>query len=174
MPTEKQIAANRANAAKSTGPRTPEGKAISSRNASHYGRLADTLVLNSECPARFATFLDGFYREHNPTTPTETALVDTMAAARWRLLRMSEFETAIVDHEYLSTCETEPQLAVPTRASLAWRRAADTGRSVEIMGRSEARLHQQFNRNLELLQRLRLQQQRLRALQEKMAPYNTI
>jgi hypothetical protein len=38
------------------------------------------------------------------------------------------------------------------------------------MGRNEARLHQQFNRNLELLQRLRLQQQRLRALQGKNDP----
>jgi hypothetical protein len=39
MATEKQIGANRRNAERSTGPRTPEGKAASSRNANRgYGR----------------------------------------------------------------------------------------------------------------------------------------
>ena len=37
MASEKQIAANRANAEKSTGPRTPAGRAKSSRNAYRYG-----------------------------------------------------------------------------------------------------------------------------------------
>jgi hypothetical protein len=37
MATEKQIAANRANAKRSTGPRTPAGKATSSRNAYRHG-----------------------------------------------------------------------------------------------------------------------------------------
>ena len=37
MASEKQIAANRANAKKSTGPRTPAGRAKSSRNAYRHG-----------------------------------------------------------------------------------------------------------------------------------------
>jgi hypothetical protein len=164
MPTDKQLAANRANAAKSTGPRTPEGKAISSRNSSHYGRIADTVVLQSECPARFRAFLDSFYCEYQPATPTEIALVDTMAGARWRLMRMSQFESAIIDHEYAFASEADSSLAVPTRASLAWRRAVDSGRSVEITNRAEARLTQQFNSSLELLRRVRLQRVRLEAV----------
>ena len=37
MASEKQIAANRANAKKSTGPKTPTGKLKSSRNAYRHG-----------------------------------------------------------------------------------------------------------------------------------------
>jgi hypothetical protein len=37
MPTEKQIAANRTNALRSTGPKTAAGKLKSSRNAYRYG-----------------------------------------------------------------------------------------------------------------------------------------
>jgi hypothetical protein len=44
MATEKQIAANRANAKKSTGPKTAAGRAKSSRNAYRHGL---------SCPLRF-------------------------------------------------------------------------------------------------------------------------
>ena len=45
MATEKQIAANRANAKRSTGPRTLAGKTISSRNAYRHG-LSGSLRLD--------------------------------------------------------------------------------------------------------------------------------
>ena len=41
MATEKQIAANRLNALKSTGPRTPQGKLVSSLNNTRHGMLAN-------------------------------------------------------------------------------------------------------------------------------------
>jgi hypothetical protein len=153
MATEKQIAANRANAAKSTGPRTRAGKAVSAQNAARHDLLARSFVLKSECPARFEAFVETFYAEYNPSTPTETALVDTMATARWRLIRMSNLEAAIIDHEYGSDAESA-SLTTPTRATLAYRRASDAGRSIEFMNRAETRLQHQFNSALDRLRRL--------------------
>ena len=144
MATEKQIAANRANAAKSTGAKTPAGKAIVSQNATRHDLLAKSFVLKRECSSRFKTFVESFYAEYNPSTPTETALVDTMATARWRLIRMSNLEAAIIDHEYALDSESA-DLTTPARATLAYRRATDAGRSIELMNRAEARLQQQFN-----------------------------
>ena len=47
MSTEAQIQANRRNCQKSTGPRTPKGKAIVSRNALKHGLLARHNVIFS-------------------------------------------------------------------------------------------------------------------------------
>ena len=157
MATEKQIAANRANAAKSTGAKTLAGKAVVSRNAVRHNLLAKSFVLKSECPARFKTFVESFYAEFNPSTPSETALVDTMATARWRLIRMSNLEAAIIDHEY-DLANDSADLATPTRATLAYRRVADAGRSIELMNRAETRLQYQFNSAFDRLQRLRVPQ----------------
>ena len=146
MATKRQIAANRANA-KSTGPKTPEGKAVSSQNASRYDLLAKSFVLLSEYPARFQTFIDSFYAEFNPSTPTEIELVDTVATARWRMIRMSNLEAAIIDHEY----GVEPDSALTTPA-----RTTDSGRSIEIINRAESRLQQHFSSGYDRLRRIQL------------------
>ena len=53
MPTTAQRKANRQNAKKSTGPRTPEGKARSSQNALKHGLLARDAVMADEDPAEY-------------------------------------------------------------------------------------------------------------------------
>ena len=46
--SNRQLEANRRNAAKSTGPKTTEGKAISSQNARTHGFTASTVVITTE------------------------------------------------------------------------------------------------------------------------------
>jgi len=53
MATAAQIAANRANAQHSTGPRTPEGKTASSMNALKHGADAASVVIPGEDPAQY-------------------------------------------------------------------------------------------------------------------------
>ena len=92
MSTIKQIEANRANAKKSTGPKTSVGKAISARNLTSHGHLAAAVVLPSESVGRFYKVLDNLIAEFKPSTPTENILVENMAVARWRQLRIWRFE----------------------------------------------------------------------------------
>lgn len=90
MSTEKQIAANRLNALRSTGPRAAGGKAISSRDdAVRHDLLDKRFILASECRDAYDAFAAAFYDEYRPVTPTETALVGIIATARWRLIRMA-------------------------------------------------------------------------------------
>src|SRR6185295_13338030 len=66
MATKKQIAANRKNAAKSTGPLTPEGRLTSSQNAVRHGLTATQLVISVEEQSEFHEILHDFQAELQP------------------------------------------------------------------------------------------------------------
>jgi hypothetical protein len=99
MSTTKQIEANRANAKKSTGPRTSTGKSISARNRSRHAALAAAVVLEGESLSRFYQVLDFLISEFKPATASENILVENMAVARWRQMRIWRFESAAVLQE---------------------------------------------------------------------------
>ena len=83
MSTEKQIAANQANAQHSTGPKTENGKAASSHNNFRWGFCGAFTVLPSENQEEFDTLLIALRAEHQPATVTETILVEKMAQHHW-------------------------------------------------------------------------------------------
>jgi hypothetical protein len=94
MATPAQILANRANAQKSTGPRTAEGKAASRLNALKHGLDAASLILPGEDPAAYEALAAGYRDEFRPRTPSENFHVDTMIRADWskRRLQLQEPE----------------------------------------------------------------------------------
>src|SRR5438876_2493411 len=92
MATAKQFEANRLNAQKSTGPKTPEGRAAVRLNGVKHGLTAETIVLKGESQADFTNLLDSLETEHDPATPTEEALVVQLAMATWRLRRLYHAE----------------------------------------------------------------------------------
>ncbi len=87
MSSQRRIDSSRANGAKSRGPVTAEGKRKSSANSLRHGLLAQCIVLEDEVPERFHELLADLTREHNPQTETQLGLVETMAMARWRVMR---------------------------------------------------------------------------------------
>ncbi|HEX4748445.1 MAG TPA: hypothetical protein VH302_02790, partial [Bryobacteraceae bacterium] len=75
MATPKQIAANRRNSQKSTGPRTSEGKAVSSQNRRIHGLLGRFEVFGAEEQLEYDVFLDGLIDDQKPVGLLETELV---------------------------------------------------------------------------------------------------
>lgn len=93
MASEKQIAANRRNARKSTGPRTARGKARSSKNALTRGLSRQNLIPGEdfrEYKAHFASI----EAEFQPTSFIEETLVRMIADAMWRMRRLNRMENA--------------------------------------------------------------------------------
>jgi hypothetical protein len=96
MSTEAQIAANRANAEQSTGPKTEEGKAASSRN--HFSHGLSTydnifFILPSESAEAYSILRATLLSEHRPETETENILVDRMAQHHWLRSRAEALES---------------------------------------------------------------------------------
>ncbi len=100
MATANQVAANRRNAAKSTGPRTEHGRARSSRNALKHGLTAEQVVMLGEDPAAFEALRDDLYAHYEPTDPVAEHLVEQVAACIWRLRRVPKIEAAIFEYRY--------------------------------------------------------------------------
>ncbi|MCL5279785.1 MAG: hypothetical protein M1376_07755, partial [Planctomycetes bacterium] len=87
MATEAQVQANRLNAQRSTGPRTPEGKAIVARNALTHGLLARAGVLPGEDDHEFEAHRQGLLQQLRPGTPLEEILAERAVDLSWRLQR---------------------------------------------------------------------------------------
>ena len=96
MTSISQIEANRANATKSTGPKTAAGKARSRWNAHKHGLTAETLTLAGEDVGDFEELRDALVARFGPRCVLEAELVDRLSGILWRLRRAPSFEAAIL------------------------------------------------------------------------------
>ncbi|MGA2185152.1 MAG: hypothetical protein ABSH47_19210 [Bryobacteraceae bacterium] len=103
MSTESQILANRRNAQASTGPRTAQGKSISSANALKHGLSAGFRVLQSENQEEFDDLIAELHRTFAPTNAYESILVEEMAHSHWRLARARRLESLMVDDMFAAS-----------------------------------------------------------------------
>ncbi len=153
MATERQIQANRANAKRSTGPVTEEGKQASSQNARRHGQLSSCVVLKAESTPLFDDRMDSLIAEFQPQTANETALVETMAVARWKLMRNWTFHTALLE---LETVKQDHSVGnAPVINALAFKSLADSSHSLHLLHRYEVSLDRQYSRALNNLLKVR-------------------
>jgi hypothetical protein len=87
MATEKQIAANRANAKRSTGPKTAAGRARSSRNAYRHGLSLELPLADPAFRARLDTITQVLLGGEEPVDQNTTAAAE-FAAAQLTLLQI--------------------------------------------------------------------------------------
>jgi hypothetical protein len=85
MATQKQLRANRANATKSTGPRTPEGKSVSRRNAFTHGAYAERSTLLEEEREAYDNFKKTIVEELAPVGFLESQATEEIAWCYWRI-----------------------------------------------------------------------------------------
>ena len=176
MTTPAQIQANRLNAQKSTGPRTPAGKAAVAQNALKHGLRARHAVIVGEDPGEFEFHRDQLLAELAPEGPLESALAHRAVGLTWRLQRAERLQNQAFDALHAES--TTSPLARLHRSllpkSLARPDAPDTpdltlGRivvkdfaSTRVLDRLlmyERRLEHSLYKTLAELQRLRLLRQ---------------
>ena len=95
-----KVEANRRNALKSTGPRTPEGKNKVRWNALKHGLLSREVVLREgegkEKEEEFTELFENLHDTYCPEGPMEEILVERIAIGYWRLRRAIRFETGML------------------------------------------------------------------------------
>jgi hypothetical protein len=156
---ERKIAIARANGAKSRGPRTPEGKAVSSMNALRHGLTASQPVLPGESQESFDLLLKDYIEEWEPEGPAEIGLVHRMVVSKWREQRAWTVETAALRSHMPAPAEEEPTTPDPA-AHLTAAFTSFTGNShfLDCFYRQENAVTRRFDRALDRL--LDLQERR--------------
>ena len=146
MATDKQIAANRLNAQKSTGPTTAEGKTKTRLNAVKHG-LTGHLEVTTD-PERDA-FIAGIVETLKPADPLERQLAHSIADGYWRLNRVSALENHLLSTD-----------------------ADDILRAINLLNTYETRLHRKVRldlRELREIQAARRAEEAKKAEQDKAA-----
>lgn len=178
MATDAQIKANKANAQKSTGPKTPEGKATSSQNAIVHGLSAKRLLIEGEDAAEFESVREQIFSEFTPESALEIQLVEKLAADLWRLRRIPAVEALLVDwvsYEEARTYDTNANEVYPAMCHSRSLRSHPTdkgvksrymiGRALQVMlsgsdlfsklARHETHIFNQLKQTLKMLEQLK-------------------
>jgi hypothetical protein len=152
MSSEKQLQASRINGALSRGPVTEKGKRNSSRNSTRHGLLAQTVVLAEEAEDRFQELLAAYMDEYQPRAASQVSLVETMAVARWRQLRVWGAQKTAMDRDMALQDQNVGPASV--RALLALRGSPESSCPPDVLLRYEIAFDRQFSRALTRLMAL--------------------
>jgi len=109
MSTLAQHAANILNSRLSTGPKSTQGKAISSRNAQKHGLSSKQVVIKGEGIEEFEDLKRSLYEDNKPANTMEQLLVNEIAENYWRLMRARRLETEALDANSKTPSPTTPK-----------------------------------------------------------------
>jgi ElaB/YqjD/DUF883 family membrane-anchored ribosome-binding protein len=137
MATEAQIHANRENARHSTGARTEEGKAASSRNALTIGLYTRADYVKPEERDLYKEFCETLFTQLSPEGLLEETFAAEITGASWRLRRCNAVEADLADY-----AEHDPMLDESTEK---------TRRTLE---RARSHAHSLLHRSINQLRRL--------------------
>ena len=121
-----QLAANRANAAKSTSPTSPEGKARSAQNARKHGfAAASYTAVGLEDTQDLASLTDDAVDFYQPANSQELFAVERIALAQLAVLRAARFEAAILSASLGQAAPDPVAQRISAHAERQYRRAVE-------------------------------------------------
>jgi hypothetical protein len=148
MISEKQLEANRRNAQHSTGPKTVEGKAHSSRNNLRHGLTGQISLLPTEDREAHDAFCTELVDSLNPETPMERQLAQSTAEDSWRLNRARAIENNMFA---LGHTGERRELQIALADAKCFQAQANQFNLLSIY---EQRINRNLQRNLNLLREL--------------------
>ena len=133
------------------GPRTPQGKSVSARNATTHGVFARDIVLPAlgEDPEGYRQIEAEFTAQIAPRNLLERHYVEKIAVASWRLRRLHRWQAQLFEDETLTEDERLDKLDKVLRHESALHRQIDT--AVKMLNKDVPQLAQSRARDQALL-----------------------
>jgi hypothetical protein len=163
--SERQLRANRANAQKSTGPKTQEGKQRSRLNGLRHGITGQVSIMTDENRAAHYAFCNPIIARLAADGPLEMQLAHLIAQDHWRLNRIQSIEDGLY---VLGQCRPvnqvdsgAPQADVALAESMTFMRQS---REILLLTLYESRINRNIRKNMEQLRELQTER---RAQREK-------
>jgi hypothetical protein len=153
--TEAQIAASRANGAKSNGPITPEGKIVSCWNRMTHGFRSNAITLVSEDANAYDRHLDAYLARYTPIDKTEEDLVGLLASSMWQVMRNNSIEVALFELEITGVNEEieggYEHMDQYGRLALAFKKSAGDN-ALELLRRYKTTSERAYHRALQAIE----------------------
>jgi hypothetical protein len=152
---ERRATTSRANALKSTGPKTTAGKQRSSMNACKHNLTGFHIVLQPDEMEAYNELTGNILDDLDPQTEMEHQTVQKIIDAHFRLNRLASLENNIFQFgaaDRTTDSPHEDRVEMMIAQTRAW---LDRGASFDILGRYESRLARQVLRFTLEFERLR-------------------
>ncbi len=116
---------NRANAQKSTGPKTEAGKASSRRNGLKHGRRSqfidyatstNPVLLPGESMVDYSRILEGLMAKLSPRDPAEKEIIYRIAASQWELIRFRCIRMVLLEDQFQTVADKIQNDVLPSCA----------------------------------------------------------
>jgi len=160
----KRADANRQNAQKSTGPRTPEGKTRSSLNAVKHGLTAQTAVLPGESFEELDALARSLHAQLKPVGALQQILAERVVSLAWKLRRCAAAEAEVgrqlraeaVDPDAFHGFQRRYAPAVPAAGQMLGEELLHPGRgqSLQRLTEYELKLETALRRTIQELRQL--------------------
>jgi hypothetical protein len=169
-----QLVANRANAANSTGPGTPEGKLRSSQNARKHGFTASSFaVVRLEDLNEVANLREDLISLYHPVNSQELFAVERIALAQQAILRAARLEVGFFSNCLGESLDTRGEFRPPSHSQVAveietnqaqernfrladgFHRLITQSNSFALLLRYQAQAERQYRRAIEEFDRLK-------------------
>jgi hypothetical protein len=149
MSSARKATANRENALKSTGPKTPDGKATVRLNALRHGLVSEE-ILPAEDEEALRELTEGLRAELQPVGELEGLLVDRITSLLWRLRRLARVEAGV----FLQESYGDVRDSDASTLGLAFIRDGNGANAFSKLSRYETTMERGLYKALHELQRL--------------------
>jgi hypothetical protein len=154
---------NRANALKSTGPKTTEGKQRSAMNAFRHGLTGQSLMLQPNEMEACNSLTAAMLSDLKPRTEPERQLAQKMIDGHFRLNRLASVENNMFNSGLIQNTTDTPhddRVEVMVAQTRAW---IEQSHAFDVLGRYETRLSRQlleYTEEFERIQKDRIARER--------------